>query len=300
MKRRNREQEPAVNVEATGIPPWIDQFGRPVWNNPWNQYRPNTQGLPAAPVAAAPVAPVAPAVPVPAQPLPAPVSRYAAAPPLELPAPTHLVTDDRKIEADDDRIRATIQYAKGYAKACRELGLAIPAEIQARLRDDLSVRRNRVHKRVRRTVATAAALSAGAVGMTAAAAYFTSPGSGSGAATVSTITVNVSATAGTPSAPLYPGSTGDVTLKVDNPNDFAVTLKKVEGNGAITASGGKGSCGAADISFTDQTSLSTTLPANSTGNPIDLLGAASMPLTAADGCQGATFTIPVKVTVQEP
>ena len=38
------------------------------------------------------------------------------------------------------------------------------------------------------------------------------------------LTVTVAATAGTPSTPLYPGGTGDVTLRVTNPNAYAVTL----------------------------------------------------------------------------
>jgi len=294
MRRRNREQEPAVNAPA-GIPPFVDQWGREVWDNPWRQYRANPR-LAAAAGSVLRSATGLPVVP-PATPAAAVTPR-----PVEV-APTHHVTDSGRIEVDDDRIRATIQYAKGYAKACKELGLEIPAEIEARLRDELASRRSRVHKRVRRTVATAAALSAGAVGMNAAAAYFTAAnGTKAATATAGTITVTVSATTGTPTTPLYPGGTGDVTLKVDNPNGFPVTLAKVEAAaGNITASGGKGTCNVpTGVTFTDQTSLNQNLPANSTGNAVDLPGAATMSLTTADGCQGATFTIPVKVTVQKP
>jgi len=217
--------------------------------------------------------------------------------PLE-PAPsTHQVTSDGRIEADDERIRSTIQYAKGYAKACKELGLDVPADVQARLHDQLAARRSRVHKRVRRTVAAAAAISAGAVGMNAAAAYFTANGSGSGAASVGTVTVTVAA-AGTPSAPLYPGSSGDVKLKINNPNAFAVKLKTVTGNGAITADAGHSGCSPTGVTFNNQTGLNVNLPASTNNIPVDLSGAASMSNASASGCQGATFTIPVSITVQ--
>ena len=59
-------------------------------------------------------------------------------------------------------------------------------------------------------------------------AYFTSSGSGHGqgsAGTMSTVTLN--ATAGSPSTPLYPGGTADVSLEVNNPNAYAVTLRSV-------------------------------------------------------------------------
>ena len=52
-------------------------------------------------------------------------------------------------------------------------------------------------------------------------AYFTSSGSGSGHATTGTMsTVTLSATAGSPSTPLYPGGSGDVSLEVNNPNTY--------------------------------------------------------------------------------
>jgi hypothetical protein len=295
MSRRNREQEPVVNPPATGIPPFVDQWGRDVWDDPWGQYRAN----PRLTAAAGPVLRSATGLPI----VPPATPAATVSPRPVAVAPTHRVTGDARIEADDVRIRATMQYAKGYAKACKELGFEIPAEIQARLRDDLAARRNRVHKRVRRTVATAAALSAGAVGMNAAAAYFTAAnGTKAATATAGTIAVTVSATTGTPTRPLYPGGAGDVTLKVDNPNAFPVTLEKVEAAaGNITASGGKGTCNVpTGVTFTDQTSLNQNVPANSTDNAVDLPGAAAMSLTTADGCQGATFTIPVKVTVKKP
>jgi hypothetical protein len=296
MKRRGRAAEPAVNTQASGIPPWIDNFGRPVWNNPWGQYRPNTQGLPAEPVAtvAAPEPVVTPTVeeaPVPAQ--------QAVGYPTVLPtAPNPRAAYDALLESGEfDRIRGTLQYAKGYAKACKELGLEVPEELKVRLRDEVAARRSRVHKRVRRTVAAAAAVSAGAVGMNAAAAYFTSTGSGSGSGSVGSVAA-VSVTAGTSTSPLFPGGSGDVALTINNPNSFPLTLKSVSGNGAITADGGHPGCSTTGVSFTNQSGLTNTLaPGN---NSIDFTSAASMSAASDSGCQGATFTIPVVVTVQTP
>ena len=51
MFRRNRAPEPEVTAEVDGIPPFLDQFGREVWDNPWGQYRPNPRNGAAAPPA---------------------------------------------------------------------------------------------------------------------------------------------------------------------------------------------------------------------------------------------------------
>src|ERR671913_2629351 len=66
-------------------------------------------------------------------------------------------------------------------------------------------------------------------------AAWTSNGSGSGYAkagsseALSTVDVSASTT-----ATLYPGATGDVLLKVSNPNSYPVKVTDVTGNGAIT------------------------------------------------------------------
>ena len=63
-------------------------------------------------------------------------------------------------------------------------------------------------------------------------------------------TVTLSATAGSPSTPLYPGGTGDVSLEVNNPNAYAVTLVSVTGNGTITADAGHSGCTTTGVTFT--------------------------------------------------
>ncbi len=145
--------------------------------------------------------------------------------------------------------------------------------------------------------AAAAALAAG-LGGGAAYAYFHNSGSGSGQSTAGTlIPVTVTAATGTPSTPLVPGGSGDVILQVSNPNAFAVTLVSVSGNGTITAAGGIGTC-TTGVTFTNQSSLNDTLNPSTT-TQVDLTGAASMSTSSPTGCQGATFSIPVTITVHK-
>jgi hypothetical protein len=132
-------------------------------------------------------------------------------------------------------------------------------------------------------------------------AAWTTNGTGSGYAkagtAVSLTTVDVSAST---AATLYPGVSGDVLIKLDNPNPYAVTVTAVSGNGAIAADAGHASCTTTGVSFTNQTGLTLVVPAKSGG--VDgvlqttLTGAASMSNASVNGCQGATFTIPVTLT----
>jgi hypothetical protein len=134
----------------------------------------------------------------------------------------------------------------------------------------------------------------------AAYAYFTSSGTGTASASVGTMqAVTISTATVSPSTPLLPGGSGDVTLEVTNPNAFDVTLVSVTGDaGTITADSGHPGCTTTGVTFTDQTGLSTDIPADSTAE-IDLPGAASMSAASSPGCQGATFSIPVTITVQQ-
>jgi hypothetical protein len=137
-------------------------------------------------------------------------------------------------------------------------------------------------------------LSAGA-----AYAYFTSSGLGAGSVSVGSMqTITVSATMATPGHLLVPGGSGDVTLEVTNPNAFPVTLLSVTSSGMITADAGHSGCTTTGVTFTSQTALSTPIAASST-TAIDLKGAAAMDTTSSDGCQGATFSVPVTITVQK-
>jgi hypothetical protein len=137
------------------------------------------------------------------------------------------------------------------------------------------------------------------LGAGVAYAYFTSSGSRSGSGSTGTLqNITVAATTGTPSTPLRPGGSGDVTLQVTNTNSYAVTLVSVTGAGSVTADHGHPGCTTTGVTFASQSSLSISITANGT-TQVDLPSAASMSAASSAGCQGATFSIPVTITVQK-
>jgi hypothetical protein len=141
------------------------------------------------------------------------------------------------------------------------------------------------------------------IGAGAAYGYFTSSGSGTGSASAGTMQTVTVATAGTPSSPLLPGGTGDVVFSVTNPNNFAVSLAGIilQSGGVITSDAGHSGCTTTDSNPVVTLSvpsgdLPVSIAANST-KAIDLANAASMDIAATSNCQGATFNIPVTITV---
>lgn len=150
---------------------------------------------------------------------------------------------------------------------------------------------------MRRIPRLVAATVVGIVVPTATAyAYWAKAGSGSGSGAVATIQpLTVVATTGdTPNTRLIPGAVGEVILKINNPNSFAVTLFSVAGNGAVTSS--NGSCAGSSLTFTDALP-NFTVPSGTSLHR--LVGAATLSSTAASACQNASFQIPVKVTVHK-
>jgi hypothetical protein len=153
-----------------------------------------------------------------------------------------------------------------------------------------------------RSVVRTALIGAAMVGLLAsgAFAYFTASGSATASATATTMqTVTVAALAGgdTPSSALSPGGpAADVVLRVTNPNTFSVSLHDVAGAGAITADAGHSGCTTTGVSFTPPADPGVTLPPGS--SLVHLAGAASMSSASLSACQGATFTIPVTITVR--
>jgi hypothetical protein len=127
-------------------------------------------------------------------------------------------------------------------------------------------------------------------------AAWTTNGSGSGYAKAGSsqalTTVDVSATT---AASLYPGTTGDVKLSISNPNPYAVRVTAVSGNGTITPDGSHSGCTTTGVTFTNQSSLTIDIAANSSTTST-LTGAAAMSNASLNACQGATFTIPVSLT----
>jgi hypothetical protein len=101
-----------------------------------------------------------------------------------------------------------------------------------------------------------------------------------------------------PSSNLFPGGSADVILRVSNPNAYIVTLVSVSGNGTITPDGSHAGCTTTGVSFINQTGLNATIAASGT-TLVDLPSAAAMGITSSNTCQGATFSIPVSITVQK-
>jgi hypothetical protein len=147
----------------------------------------------------------------------------------------------------------------------------------------------------KRLVVLATALTALSVGGLAFAAWLSSStGSayGRGATAQALTTVDVSA--GT-TADLYPGATGSAVIKIDNPNPYPIRITSVSADAApikADAAHEAGGCVTTGVSFADQTGLSIDVPANGAAEA-SLTGALKMSNASDDGCQGATFTIPV-------
>lgn len=126
-----------------------------------------------------------------------------------------------------------------------------------------------------------------------ASAYWSVTGSGSGSAGAGSA-LGLTTSAVTPSAQLYPGGTGDAKVTINNPNSFAVTVTDVTG-GTITGSGGAGTCSTTGVTFGDQHNMSTLIAAHGSST-VTFANSVTMSNSSDNGCQGATFTIPVTIT----
>src|SRR3954449_6329961 len=120
-------------------------------------------------------------------------------------------------------------------------------------------------------------------------AAWTTNGSGSGYAKAGTsqalTTVDVSATT---SASLYPGQSGNVDIKIHNPNPYNVQVTAITLNGVqsdIAADGSHSGCTTTGVTFTNQTGLTLSVPASS-DTATTLSGAASMSNASLNACQG--------------
>src|SRR5919202_1061616 len=71
---------------------------------------------------------------------------------------------------------------------------------------------------------------------------------------LSTVDVSASTT-----ATLYPGVSGDVLIKLDNPNPYAVTVTGISGTGTITADAGHSGGTTTGVTLTNQTGRSVTV-----------------------------------------
>lgn len=122
-----------------------------------------------------------------------------------------------------------------------------------------------------------------------AAALWSTTGIGTGSAKA-TSAQNVTVTAATGTADLYPGFTGgDVFFTLTNPNPYPVTFTSMSA-GTVTSSNPSG-CPASNITVANASSLSISVPANSTTSTQSIADVVTMVAAAPDGCQGVTFSI---------
>jgi len=138
-------------------------------------------------------------------------------------------------------------------------------------------------------------------------ASWTQGGSGVAAAKATTVTP-LTVTSGAPAGVLYPKPSGGypstaigaVYTTVANPNTYAVQVTAVTiGTITITPLAGQ-TCAAGSViaSTAGPMTLTTplTIPAGSSGTAVTVPGAIEMVPTATDGCQGASFSVPITLT----
>ena len=139
-------------------------------------------------------------------------------------------------------------------------------------------------------------------------AYFSATGTGTGQASVGTLTVTLVATTGTPSTLLLPGGTGDLVFSVTATHSGTITAVTQDGPVTVDATHASAGCtsdtgtwpsltlGTSGVSVPTQTlSIAVTAPGP---QEVHVPGGVAMAATSASACQGATFSIPVTITVQ--
>ena len=137
------------------------------------------------------------------------------------------------------------------------------------------------------------------LGAGSAFAYFGRPMHDRGAAGAGMArSIAVVQSTGTVANKLYPGARADLVVEIDNPNNFSVDIVTVAPSGPVTSSGGIGSCTTTGVTVPTQKGLSITVVPGS-DVVVHIPDGVSMGPTSSSGCQGATFTVPVSLTVQQ-
>lgn len=138
-------------------------------------------------------------------------------------------------------------------------------------------------------------------------ASWTHSGTGAAAAQAATATaLNVSS--GTPVGTLYPkpvggyptSAVGSIYMTVSNPNNYPVTITQATVGTVTTTPLAGRTCAAGSVVATTPGAMTLTtpvlLPANSAPTAVTVPGAIEMLNSAEDGCQAASFSVPVTLT----
>ena len=146
--------------------------------------------------------------------------------------------------------------------------------------------------RSRKILVAVAVVAVAVTGAFASAAWLSS-GTGDGAAKADT-QKGIVVTAGTPTAQLFPGAKGDLKVDVKNNNQYPSRSRRSTATAPsppVTTSAPKST----GVTYTDQSGVGTQIAAGATES-ITLTDSVAMDNSSDDACQGATFTVPVKVT----
>lgn len=150
-------------------------------------------------------------------------------------------------------------------------------------------------RKIMTRTSTIAVAAVAVTGVGVAFAAWTATGTGTGSATAKSAAA-LTSTVGTATAQLYPGGTSGLLLKVNNSNDYDVTLASVSQTPgqSITVDAAHPNCNVSSVTFSDVSGLNQVLTAKSTDVVVTGLGGkVAMSKAANDDCQGATFTVPV-------
>ena len=140
-------------------------------------------------------------------------------------------------------------------------------------------------------------------------AYLGTTGSGTGEGRVGTLLpVKVEDASATVMKALVPGGSGTLLLKLTNPNNLAVTLVGVTEDGPVTVAGGGPACtsgtlgtpGSSGVSVAANVASGLDIPVArgpSVTSTVVVPTGITMSSRSSSTCQGASFHVPVTVTV---
>lgn len=129
-----------------------------------------------------------------------------------------------------------------------------------------------------------------------ALASWLATGTGSGSAKATTAQNLTTTAVVPPTAQLYPGGTGDLSIQIDNPNPYAVDVTQIARTAdPITSDAGAACDASTGVSMTTPLAVTITVPAGGSTSTT-VAGVVSMDNSSDNSCQGATFTVPVTVS----